>query len=113
MSADCQCLERGPRHPDVSTERDLGHDETEGRYAEVDLIRCTRCARIWLRYSLEYEHVSRSGRWAEAPIDAVAAATIRAETASAFIDAAEWYVFGGSYYGHAGKRGSGRLRWSY
>ena len=52
--------------------------------------------------------ISRSCRWAEAPIDEEAAATMTPETAPEFIHAAESHVFGGSYHGHAGKRGKGR-----
>jgi len=109
MSADCACLQRGPSHPDIIIDRDLGCDETDGRYADVDLIRCARCRRLWLRYLVEYEGIPHSGRWAEALIDNAAAATMTATAASEFLHAADWYVFGGSYYGHAGKRGRGRL----
>ncbi len=111
MSGDCECLQHGPKHPDIIIDRDLGRDETEGRYADVDLIRCTRCRRLWLHYQVEYEAISRSGRWAEAPIDSITAATITPTAASEFLHSADWYVFGGSYYGHAGKRGRGRLNW--
>ena len=47
---------------------------------------------------------SRSGRWAEAPIDDATAATMTAEAAQSFIQAAPWRIVGGSFYGHAGKR---------
>jgi hypothetical protein len=42
MTADCGCLELGPRHPDVIRERDVGCDETDGRFADVDVTRCAR-----------------------------------------------------------------------
>ena len=111
LSSDCTCLQRGPKHPDVIIDRDLGSDETQGRYADVDLVRCGQCRRLWLRYHVEYEAFSRSGRWAEALIDTATAATMTATAASEFLDSADWYVFGGSYYGHAGKRGRGLLNW--
>ena len=44
-------------------------------------------------------------------IDDEDAAEIVPENAAEFIDAAEWYIYGGSYWGHGGKRGSGRLHW--
>jgi hypothetical protein len=56
--------------------------------------------------------ISRSGRWAEALIDEGAAATMTPEAAAEFIHAAEWHVFGGSYWGHSGRRGKGRLPWN-
>ena len=111
MTADCGCLELGPRHPDIIRERDVGRDETDGRFADVDVIRCARCRRLWLRYLVEYEAFSRSGRWVEALIDEGAAATMTPEAAPEFIHAAEWHVFGGSYHGHARKRGKGRRHW--
>jgi hypothetical protein len=111
ISSDCACLQRGPKHPDMIICRDLGCDETQGRYADVDLVRCGQCRRLWLRYHVEYEAISRSARWAEALIDSATAATITATAAPEFLDSADWYVFGGSYYGHAGKRGRGRLNW--
>lgn len=52
-----------------------------------------------------------SGRWAEVPLSEADAATVTPETAAGLIDAAPWYVYGGSYFGHAGKRGSGPMRW--
>jgi hypothetical protein len=45
MTADRGCLELGPRHPDIIRERDIGRDETDGRFADVDVIRCARCRR--------------------------------------------------------------------
>ena len=108
----CACLDAGPRHADAIVERDLGVDPTEGRYADVSLIRCARCRRLWLRYQYEFEAFSRSGRWAEAPIDEKDAATITPEAAAEFIHVAEWHLFSGSYWGHSGKRGKGPLPWN-
>ena len=101
---DCACLERGPRHPNVVAVRDLGIDESEGRFADVNLIRCTRCRRLWLRYHFEVEAFTASGRWEEAPIDDVTAGTMTAEKAGEFLRAAPWRIIGGSLYGHSGKR---------
>jgi hypothetical protein len=89
-------------------ERHVGIDETKGRYADVTLERCTRCRRLWLSYTVEYEAISNSGRWAMAPI-AEADAALTPEAAVRYIESADSFVFGGSYFGHAGKRGSGRI----
>jgi hypothetical protein len=37
--------------------------------------------------------------------------SVHADMAAAFIEAAKWHVYGGSYWDHAGERGSGKLRW--
>jgi hypothetical protein len=108
---DCACLSDGPRQPDIIDERHLGCDKTAGRFADVSLLRCSRCRRFWLRYAVEYEAFSRSGRWAEAPIDEKAAETMILEAAAGFLDRADFYIYGGSHYGHAGRRGSGALPW--
>jgi hypothetical protein len=104
MTTACACLELGPRQPDLIRERDIGCDETDGRFADVGLQRCARCGRLWIRYQFEFEAFSRSGRWAEALIDAATAAAMTAEAAYRFIHMAPWRIVGGSFYGHAGKR---------
>lgn len=48
--------------------REIGVDETHGRFATVTLISCPCCDQYWLRYFVEYESQSRSGRWARAPV---------------------------------------------
>jgi hypothetical protein len=111
IMTDCTCLSDGPRNPDVIDKRYIGCDETSGRFADVTLLRCSRCRRLWLRYAVEYEAFSRSGRWAEAPIGEKEAETMTPEAAAAFFDHAEFYIYGGSRYGHSGRRGSGPLQW--
>lgn len=100
----CACLKHGPIAPDIIEERAVGRDETEGRYADVDVVRCARCRRLWLRYQYEIEAFSKSSRWAAALIDESTAATITPGAASAAIEAAPWRIVGGSLFGHAGQR---------
>jgi hypothetical protein len=107
----CACHEAGPRFPHVISERYVGRDETNGRFADVELIRCGQCSQLWIKYLVEYEGFTASGRWGEALIDEACAMTITAEEAPAYIEAAPWLIYGGSYYGHAGRRGVGRVRW--
>ncbi len=107
----CACQEDGPRYPESSTVTDLGVDQTDGRFADVAVNRCERCGQLWLHYQVEYEHISRSGRWACVPVSAAEAAGVTAETAEALIAARPWRIYGGSYWGHVGKRGSGQLLW--
>ena len=92
---ECTCLSEGPRRPDVIDERYIGRDDTGGRFADVSLLRCSRCRRLWLRYAVEYEAYSRSGRWAAAPIDQTAAVTMTPEVAAPFLDRAELCIVGG------------------
>jgi hypothetical protein len=60
---------------------------------------------------VEYESLTAAGRWAEAPIDESTAITMTPEAAPSYLDRAEFYVFGGSYFGHAGRRSSGPISW--
>jgi hypothetical protein len=94
---ECACLVDGPQNPDVINERYIGCDKTSGRFADVTLLRCARCQRLWLRYAVEYEAFSRSGRWAAAPIDQTAAETMTPEVAAPFLDRRESLYTGDRY----------------
>lgn len=108
---ECTCLIAGPRRADIAATIDIGVDETRGRFASVDIDRCGRCQRLWLRYQVEYEAFTASGRWATCPINETNAACITPEAAADFIDRQPWYIYGGSHWRHAGKRGSGKVHW--
>lgn len=105
----CTCLNDGPYRRE--TVRYLGMDKTEGRYADVTVFRCSACGRLWLHYHVEYEHMRASGRWAMGLIDEAKVATIKPEEAADYLGGLEWYIYGGSWHGHSGKRGSTRLYW--
>lgn len=107
----CPCLQHGPPFFHDAHTRFVGVDETDGRFADVTLCRCPQCARTWLRYQVEYEAFTASGRWCMAPIDPALAARITPEAAATALADAEWHIFGGSYFGHAGRRGRGRIHW--
>jgi hypothetical protein len=106
----CVCEHGGARFTEFES-RDVGCDETEGRFAAVTLNRCRTCGRTWLRYLVEYEAFSRSGRWARGLINDDAAKTITPETAVAHLDGLEWYLYGGSYFDGISGRRSGPMRW--
>jgi len=101
---DCPCLARGPKPPDRIHEREIGVDPCGGRYADVDLIRCARCRRLWLRYQWEIESETASGCWYETVISETDAAEMTANAASEFILSAPWRIRGGSFFGHDGER---------
>jgi hypothetical protein len=106
----CACEQAGASYRQFES-RDLGCDETEGRFAEVTLDRCRTCGRLWLHYLVEYEAFSRSGRWARGLISDESARTIRPEAAVPYLNGLDWYLYGGSYFdGIAGRR-CGPMRW--
>jgi len=92
----CPCLAAGPQR-DARTRRFVGVDQARGRFGDVVTWTCTHCDREWLRYSVEYEGHSRSGRWFLGVLqdgqttDAAGAVDVLAGLA--------WYLAGGSYFG--------------
>lgn len=76
----CECFEAagGPVNPEV---RFNGVDTTNSNYGDVTLSKCTRCSTVWLRFFIEYESFSRSGRWYRAPIPPERLSEVTAESA--------------------------------
>jgi hypothetical protein len=85
-------------------------DETDGRYAMVEIQACRDCGALWLRYSLEYEGFSRSGRWARAPISELEASEVTPELATAYLER-DAYAYGGSYFDGVSGWRTGRMHW--
>jgi hypothetical protein len=106
----CVCEQGGARFTEFETQ-DVGCDETEGRFADVTLNRCRSCGRLWLRYLVEYEAFSRSGRWARGLIGEEAAQSITPQAAVDHLNGLEWYLYGGSYFDGISGRRSGTMRW--
>jgi hypothetical protein len=106
----CVCEQGGARFTEFETQ-DVGCDETEGRFADVTLKRCRSCGRLWLRYLVEYEAFSRSGRWARGLIGEEAAQSITPQAAVDHLNGLEWYLYGGPYFDGISGRRSGTMRW--
>lgn len=106
----CVCEDGNARFSEFET-RDVGCDETEGRFADVTLNRCRTCGRLWLRYLVEYEAFSRSGRWARGLIDEATAAAITPQAAVAHLDSLDRYLYGGSYFDGVSGWRSGPMQW--
>jgi hypothetical protein len=106
----CVCLDAGAPFNTFET-RALGCDETDGRFGQATLDRCRRCGRIWLRYVVEYEAFSRSGRWARGLIREDDVETLTPETALGRLHGLAWYLYGGSYFNGASGRRSGPMPW--
>lgn len=106
--ADCPCLARGPMRGTFD-ETPLGTDTTDGRYGDVSVRACRACGRRWLHYAVEYEAFTGSGRWYAGILPDGAETGLTPEGAAPLLESLPWHVHGGSYFGHAGRRGSGRL----
>ena len=108
--ADCACT-RPQGRAELKPWRDLDWDTTDGRFADVTILECQNCGRLWLRYFVEYEAFSRSGRWAMGEIDPETAMIIRPEEASQYLAGLPYYIRGGSYFGKV-EIASGYMRWA-
>ena len=102
----------GPDHPAVATVlSNLGQAEkAEGRYADVWVQECRECHLLWLRYAVEYEGFSKSGRWARRHIGQPDAETITPERAVGHVENGS-YVYGGSYFDGASGWRKTPMRW--
>ncbi len=111
-AGECECQHEGLWHYSKFEEKPLGRDSGSFTdFADVSLLKCKACGRLWLHVLVEQEHLTAAGRWARAIISEDDAKTMSPDRARQHLDAAPWYIFGGSYFGHAGKRGTKGVSW--
>lgn len=99
----CDCFDPQARF-DVFRSDDLGVDTADGRFGEVALLTCRYCGRRWLRYFVEYESQTGSGRWFRGLITAAAAHDVSARDAVRIMGELPWLFYGGSFFNTAGAR---------
>ncbi len=87
-------------------------DPTNGIYADVGLDTCLHCGAIWLSYRFEYEHLPASGRWYRGIVPEAIARLVTPESAADVLECLPWWLYGGSYFGHAGRREEAPLQLS-
>lgn len=100
-------MDPAARH-DLFASSVVGIDHTNGRYADVSLERCVRCAAVWLRYLVESEGRSHAGRWFRGLLTEALAATVTPTTAVALPESLPWHFYGGSYFQALGERTAAR-----
>ena len=103
---ECSCLRPPFNYQDFDS-KEIGIDETNGRYGSVTIETCKKCGANWLRYLVEYEAFSKSGRWDRGLIWPERATVIKPETALAELESLDWYFAGGSYFDSTGFKTSG------
>lgn len=106
----CVCLDEPQPADTYDTVHDVGVDETNGRYADVRVLRCKHCGRHWLHYQAEYEHFSNSGRYFMGLISFEKARNLLPEKAVDYLQSLEWHLYGGSYFGSKGKSTSKHIQ---
>jgi len=87
----------------------LGVDMTKGRHGEVTIETCRACGSKWLRYFVEWEWLSESGRWYRGPVTAEMVESLKPEQAPELLASLPFYFYGGSYFRTLGRKGSGPL----
>jgi hypothetical protein len=92
----------------VTTPR--GIDATNGRFGEVSVEKCIHCGTSWLRYFVEYEAFTASGRWFRGLMSEKAVALVSPELAVSVLESMPWHFRGGSYFGSTGEVASGPIR---
>jgi hypothetical protein len=97
----CECFdpELGPVSPEILL---TGVDTTNSAHGDVVLSRCRRCSTVWLRFQIEYESFSRSGRWYRGPVPPEQVPGITAENAISVLNSLEQRYAGGSYFDSPG-----------
>ena len=84
-----------------------GQDDTNGRFAEISRMECVHCGTIWLKYHVEFESYSYSGRWYCGEVTEEILQTLTPETVVAYLESLDEYFYGGSYFKTSGRIGSG------
>ena len=73
----------------------LGMDD---QYAEIFILKCTLCGRLWLKYLWEFEAVAASGRWYMGLIRTEPAQQLTADQSRSFLESSDWYYCCGSHF---------------
>lgn len=104
----CRCMTPPFNYQDFNS-ASLGVDETNGRFGEVTIETCRACGAMWLRYFVEYEFFSESGRWYRGPVTWEMVWLLKPEQAPELLASLPWYFYGGSYFRTTGRKGSGPI----
>ncbi len=104
----CKCHNPTISYSDY-TQDFIGTDETNGRFGEVTIEKCNYCNSLWLKYFVEYESFSQSGRWHRGLITEQDVKNITPENSIDYLQSIEWHIYGGSYFNTTGKIGRGNI----
>ena len=89
---------------------EIGIDKTNGRFGEVSIQICRNCSKKWLRYFVEYEAFTGSGRWYHGLVTDKVGNSVTPETAVEILESLDWVFRGGSYFKSDGQKSSGPVR---
>lgn len=107
--SECRCMTPPFHYLDYET-AELGIDMTKNRGGEVTVETCKACGSKWLRYFVEYEAFSESGRWYRGLVTPEQLESLTPERAPELLAGLPWYFYGGSYYRTLGRKSYGPIR---
>ncbi|KQR94499.1 hypothetical protein ASG01_01045 [Chryseobacterium sp. Leaf180] len=87
----------------------VGKDTTDGRNAEVSIIQCKLCQRIWLKYEFLSENNFEQNRWFKGIIAKKEVADLKPEDAVEYLESLTWYICGGNYFDNEAVFSEGKL----
>jgi len=87
----------------------VGVDKTNGRFGQVSIETCKTCGSKWLRYFVEYEAYTASGRWYRGLMSQKLIKSLTPATAVKTIADLPWHFYGGSYFETSGRKGVGSI----
>lgn len=87
----------------------VGTDSTNDKNAEVSIIQCKLCQRIWLKYSVESEKYPELSKWFKGIIAKKEVAEMKPENAVEYLENLSWYICGGNFFGNKEVFGGGKL----
>ena len=87
----------------------VGKDLTDGRNADVSVIQCRLCQRIWIKYAIEFPNSPESARWYKGIIAKKEVAGMKPENAVEYLENLEWYICGGNFFDNKEVFGLGKL----
>ncbi|MBW8522497.1 hypothetical protein K0U91_13390 [Chryseobacterium chendengshani] len=103
----CGCEKPGQSSSDYRTSK-IGTDKTNERDAEVSVLQCRLCQRIWIIY-LVNSKLPQSEKWFRGIVAKKDLSSIIPENAVQHLENLEWYLYGGSYFESEGTFGEGKI----
>lgn len=104
----CGCEQADQSVSDYRTSK-VGTDHTNNRNAEVDVLQCKLCQRIWIKYAVEVENSPQSERWFKGIVAKKDLSQITPDNAIEHLENLDWYLYGGSFFENKEAFGQGKV----
>ncbi len=105
----CVCERLPPNYKNYISSY-LGQDSTNGRYADITIEKCIHCERNWVKYLVEFERFSKSGRFYMGIVAENDLPKLTPKNTIMYIEKLDWYIYGGSYFSTNGEFGKGKAK---